>query len=106
LDEDSKIQTKDVRFLYRGLGDEADGRGEIHASEEGLKGLSPPVMGNTAVPDEIKSGHDKRFEDLRADPVLSRFYSSKAIREKVTVKQALTFAKKLIQVTSERTHLI
>lgn len=66
----------------------------------------PMTMGATAVYLEILSGTDKRFNDLRADKSLKAFVSGTIPINKMTADKAALLSKRLIQLTSERVHLL
>jgi hypothetical protein len=66
-----------------------------------LAGCHAVVGGSPEVWNQIRSGNDIRFDDLRRDPILRRFYSTET--EQPTIDEAMAFAKALFAVTSERT---
>lgn len=68
--------------------------------------VRPIILGDTAVYDEVLSGKDKRFDDIRHDKLMSRFLTDRPPIQTVSVNAALDFARKFIKTTSERAHLI
>jgi hypothetical protein len=51
---------------------------------------------------ELKRGHDSRFEDLRQESVLKPFLTNELPVAKVTIDMALSFIKRLIEVSNKR----
>lgn len=68
--------------------------------------VKPMMLGNTAVYNELMSGRDQRFDDIRSDKLISYFLKDRPPVKTVTVETALDFARRFIKLTSERTHLI
>lgn len=66
----------------------------------------PLIMGGTAVYNEIISGTDQRFEDARADKRFKQIMSGTVPVKKLTAKEALRAARRLVELTSERVHFI
>jgi len=54
---------------------------------------------------EILGGKDRRFSDLRSDPIFTSTMGTRWVWQ-VNEEKAVSFAKKVIQVTSERIHLL
>jgi hypothetical protein len=65
--------------------------------------VKPIMLGNLAVYQEIVSGVDKRFADMRSDKLLAHFLKAQPHVKTVTVNSGLAFARKFIKLTSERT---
>lgn len=75
-------------------------------SPEQFHSSLPIMMGVPEVADEIKSGTDKRFDDLRANKELRAFIAGTVPVSKLTAKKALKFSKYLIKLTSEKIALL
>jgi hypothetical protein len=65
--------------------------------------VKPIMLGNLAVYNEMVSGVDKRFADMRSDKLLTHFLKAQPHVKTVTVNSGLAFARKFIKLTSERT---
>lgn len=65
--------------------------------------VDPQWFGNVAVPNELKNGHDRRFDKFRTEPVLRYYLTEKHPIKTIDEDTALSFAKRLIVVTSENT---
>jgi hypothetical protein len=75
------------------------------AAEKDFEMANVSVFAGATVWTEVLSGSDSRFDDLRRD--FDRFRSPNSVPAKdVTRDEAATFARALIQATSERAHLI
>jgi hypothetical protein len=67
---------------------------------------TPEAFGNITVFNEIKSGQDSRFSDVRADPIIKKFFKQSLKAKTVSVPDAVLFAKEMIRVTSRRLHIL
>jgi hypothetical protein len=68
--------------------------------------VKPVVLGSVTVWKELETGRDERFNDIRTETQLMRFVRDRPLVNTVTIQAGLTFARRLITVTSQRTQLI
>lgn len=64
------------------------------------------AFGNAELPLELTRGHDPRFDDIRNNPILSKFVSDPPRIKKVKLADAQIFARKLMAEASTRTKLL
>ncbi|MBI4258865.1 MAG: hypothetical protein HY619_07905 [Thaumarchaeota archaeon] len=106
LDDSKHLQATFVRFGYIKVSPPSITVSAIHELPTTFERVKPMVLGNLAVWEELKLGDDKRFNDIRSEAQLMRFVRDKPAVNTVTTNAALTFAHRLITVTSQRTHLL
>lgn len=68
--------------------------------------VKPVVLGNVTVWKELESGRDERFNDIRAETQLMHFVKDRPLVNTISIQAGLTFARRLITVTSQRAQLI
>ncbi len=106
LNADGDVRVSQIafrQFRRAGAAEDTLEVGMTHDSGSELKSVR--LLGQTEVATELKSGTDKRFDDLRRDPEIRRFYDL-ADPSRVSVNQGLHFAKLMIRVSHERHGLL
>jgi hypothetical protein len=76
----------------------------VDKTAESIRGWR--VDGQVDVLSELVGGRDNRLDDLRADAFLKRWLFTKVDYSTVRTNEAIEFARKLIQTTSERHKII
>lgn len=61
------------------------------------------VKGNVHLIDEIKNGSDSRFDELRNDPGIKRFFLESTPASEVTMEEAIAIANKIIKLSRTMT---
>ncbi len=103
LDEANRIQVMKVEFRYKKEPPTLLDVVRYRTTEVSLK--SAQAEGQGEVVGEIIRGQDARFSDLRSNHLIKRFKAGENPAT-ISVNDALKFAKKLVQATNERNHLI
>lgn len=70
-----------------------------------LLGEKPMALGNTDVYNELRTGNDPQFGELRKEPLFVRFFKG-SLATGTSREDARSYAKKLVGVSSKYNHLV
>lgn len=106
LDEDGRAHASYVRFTYIKSPVPVINVFKSVEPDASFIRVRPIALGNIAVFTELREGVDKRFDDVRREHLLKRFMREGPEVKQVSLTDAERFARRVIRLTSERTHLL